>query len=196
MEHLIADSSTDISNLEAFMEDGRSSYSDIPATDGLSASNTTYQTYLKSQYADVHGLDIQNTYQNPTHETLFPEDRITATITIKNTSNAPILGAKYLDTVPALFSLKKTKKYQVDIGGASTERDLVESSIGDYDIELDIGTIPAGGTAQIRYEVTVLPASYGEMLVGDFENGSDPYGDIVFKTTTTCGAEALEWLSQ
>ena len=43
-----------------------------------------------------------------------------------------------------------------------------------------------------------LPASYGEMIVGDLERGtvgSDIYGDVGFKTSTTCGATMLLWTS-
>ena len=43
-----------------------------------------------------------------------------------------------------------------------------------------------------------LPASYGEMIVGDLERGTvgaDIYGDVGFKTSTTCGATMLLWTS-
>ena len=36
------------------------------------------------------------------------------------------------------------------------------------------------------------------MLVGDFEEGTighDNFGDVAFKTSTTCGAEMMTWLS-
>lgn len=42
---------------------------------------------------------------------------------------------------------------------------------------------------QIRYSLKVLPVSYGEMFVGDFESGTDGadmYGDVSFKTENTC----------
>lgn len=44
----------------------------------------------------------------------------------------------------------------------------------------------------------MLPASYGEMLVDDFERstpGADSYGDVAFKTDTTCGGDMLLYLS-
>jgi hypothetical protein len=43
-----------------------------------------------------------------------------------------------------------------------------------------------------------LSASYGEMVVGDLERGtvgSDAYGDVGFRTSTTCGATMLLWTS-
>ena len=46
--------------------------------------------------------------------------------------------------------------------------------------------------------MVTLPASYGEMVVGDLERGNpgaDTYGDVGFKTSTTCGASMLLWTS-
>lgn len=48
------------------------------------------------------------------------------------------------------------------------------------------------------YQLTALPMSYGEMLVGNLENGEvgeDIYGDVGFKTSTTCGADMMLWRS-
>jgi len=50
----------------------------------------------------------------------------------------------------------------------------------------------------ILYDMIALPASYGEMIVGDLEKGTvgaDAYGDVGFKTSTTCGASMLVWAS-
>lgn len=58
--------------------------------------------------------------------------------------------------------------------------------------------IPPGQTLEISYDMVALPASYGEMVVGDLEKntvGSDIYGDVGFKTSTTCGASMLLWTS-
>lgn len=41
--------------------------------------------------------------------------------------------------------------------------------------------IPPGQTLEISYDIVALPASYGEMIVGDLEKnttGSDVYGDV------------------
>ena len=51
---------------------------------------------------------------------------------------------------------------------------------------------------EIIYELIALPASYGEMIVDDLEKntpGADIYGDVGFKTSTTCGASMLLWVS-
>lgn len=55
-----------------------------------------------------------------------------------------------------------------------------------------------GETMEISYDLVALPASYGEMIVGDLEKGTvgaDIYGDVGFKTSTTCGANMLLWAS-
>ncbi len=51
---------------------------------------------------------------------------------------------------------------------------------------------------EISYDLIALPASYGEMIVDDLEKntpGADIYGDVGFKTSTTCGASMLLWVS-
>lgn len=51
---------------------------------------------------------------------------------------------------------------------------------------------------EIVYDSVALPASYGDMIVGDLEKGTvgaDSYGDVGFKTSTTCGASMLLWSS-
>ena len=55
-----------------------------------------------------------------------------------------------------------------------------------------------GQSLEIQYDLIALPASYGEMIVGDLEKGTvgaDVYGDVGFKTSTTCGASMLLWAS-
>jgi hypothetical protein len=52
-----------------------------------------------------------------------------------------------------------------------------------------VGDIAPGETVIVSYELIALPASYGEMIVGDLEKGTvgaDIYGDVGFKTSTTC----------
>lgn len=134
------------------------------------------------------------------NKTLFPDDSVTVTIQIKNTSGNTQKNVKYLDSIPNIFTTDDTKKYSVEINGQNrVEKDFVEKNSSDYAREFSIGEIPAGATATIRYTLKVLPASYGEMLVGDYEKGiagqEDNFGDIAFKTSTTCGADMMTWLS-
>lgn len=119
-------------------------------------------------------------------------------MTIKNNGNTVIRGVEYLDTILAFFSEEDTETYTVEIDGYLTERSIESLMTGDYDLIFRVGDIPPGATAIIRFPLKVLPASYGEMIVGDLERGRsshDLYGDIAFRTSTTCGADRLEWLS-
>jgi hypothetical protein len=59
--------------------------------------------------------------------------------------------------------------------------------------------IPAGQSLLLTYELVALPVAYGEMLVGRLEGGmvgDDPYGDVGFESSNTCGEEMLLWASE
>lgn len=60
-------------------------------------------------------------------------------------------------------------KYQVILDGQVISRDFQYLDGTDYDAYFVGRDIPAGHTLQIKYQLTALPASYGDMLVGDFE---------------------------
>ena len=77
-------------------------------------------------------------------------------------------SVKYLDTIASIFTRDETEKYSIEINGQKIDKQLVED-FGDYDLIFELPDIPAGGTVVIRYTLKILPASYGEMLVGDFE---------------------------
>lgn len=71
-------------------------------------------------------------------------------------------------------------------------------SSSDYDMYMVGSDLEPGQTMEILYDLVALPASYGEMIVGDLEKGTlgvDSYGDVGFKTSTTCGASMLLWTS-
>lgn len=104
------------------------------------------------------------------HSILYPDDLIEAHITIQNTTNQPIKNIEYLDTIPKIFSLQKTQKYTIKIGnGGGVDRDFEPIGDNQYDAYFIGLDIPAGETLHITYELTALPASYGEMMVGDLE---------------------------
>ena len=44
-------------------------------------------TFIRSQYAKAYGLNVEKVYTNTTHATLYPDDRIAATIRIENSSS-------------------------------------------------------------------------------------------------------------
>ena len=72
-------------------------------------------TFVRSQYAVGHGLNVEKKYTNTTHTTLYPDDLIHAQISIKNTTNTTITNVEYLDVVPKIFSLDATEKYTVTV---------------------------------------------------------------------------------
>lgn len=78
---------------------------------------------------------------------------------------------EYLDTIPTIFSTENTYKYRVKSGDTSTSGDFVLTSSSDYDTYFTIPDIPAGQSIVLSYELTALPTSYGELLVGDYEQG-------------------------
>lgn len=45
-------------------------------------------TYVKSQYAPAYNLQVEKRFTNTSNTTLHPDDRIIATVRIKNTSTA------------------------------------------------------------------------------------------------------------
>lgn len=97
-----------------------------------------------------------------------------------------------------MFARDTAAFYSVEVAGKSTEKPMKTLEYGDFDLQFDVGDIPAGGSAVIRYTAKVLPMKYGELLVGDFEKGTgehDNYGDVSFRASMTCGTEMLQWLS-
>lgn len=107
-------------------------------------------------------------------------------------------NAEYLDTVPKIFSYESTKKYTITNGSKTVSRDFERISDTSYDAHFFLGDIAAGQTIELTYDLIALPASYGEMVVGDLERntvGADIYGDVGFKTSTTCGANMILWAS-
>lgn len=118
-----------------------------------------------------------------------------AEIIIKNTTDAEISGVKYLDSIPKIFRRDDSKNYTIIVGNTSQEKPL-QNNNGEYSLAFDVGNIPANSSATIRYTLSILPVSYGEMLVGDFQNGADPYGDVAFNLSNTCGSPMTKWLSR
>jgi hypothetical protein len=55
------------------------------------------------------------------------------------------------------------------IGSKSITRDFMRLSYSDFDAYFSLLDIGAGDTLKLTYDLEVLPASYGELLVGDYE---------------------------
>jgi uncharacterized repeat protein (TIGR01451 family) len=162
------------------------------------AEGSRVDVFVRSQYATAYGLSIDKIYTNVTHPVLYPDDVIQARISIKNTTNTTVKNIEYLDTIPKIFSLEKTQKYSVKIGNTVVNKTFDPLVTGDYDMYFVAPDLAPGQTMEISYDLIALPASYGEMIVGNLEKGTtgvDVYGDVGFKTSTTCGASMLLWTS-
>lgn len=125
-------------------------------------------TYVRSEYAPAFGVEISKLYRNTSGRTLRAGDRVEVDIALKNTGTSPITDGEYLDTIPVLFDPENTDTYTLTLSGMSEERRF-ERIREDYDAAFSLVTIPVGATLHITYEVEVLPASYGEMIVSKLE---------------------------
>jgi uncharacterized repeat protein (TIGR01451 family) len=138
------------------------------ATD-LSTQSSKTDVYIRSEYAGAFGAEVSRSFRDLSSPTLHTGDRIEATIMIKNTSNTPLKGLEYLDTIPAILTALDTTKYRITIGNTSMTRDFESLQRGDYDAHFTLMDIPVGQTLTLSYELRALPTRYGDMLVGDFE---------------------------
>lgn len=161
-------------------------------------SSSSLRTYVKSQYATLHGTEVQKTLQNTNASTLHAGDTIQVKVTLKNTSSSPLQNIEYLDSVPSVFDESDRTTYTLARGNTQSEYPLEHLSASEYDLRFKIPRIEVGETVVMSYTLKAVPASYGEMLVGDFESdesGRDPYGDVGFKSSNTCGADMILWRS-
>ena len=156
----------------------QSSFDQLAADD---AQNIKETTFIKTQYATAYNIDVEKRYTNSSHATLYPDDRIVASIRIKNTGNTMLKNIQYLDTIPQIFSSEKTETYTITINEKTITRDFQYLQNGEYDALFGPMELSPGETLTLRYELTALPASYGEMVVGDMETGTvgaDIFGDV------------------
>lgn len=126
------------------------------------------ETFVRSQYASLAQANVEKKYSSK-NNLLYPDDIIEVTIALKNNSAEAMKNIVYLDTITEIFAKDNSAHYEVEIDGKKVAKNFVEPEGGEYDLQFEIDEIPAGGEAKIRYTLKVLPASYGEMLVGDFE---------------------------
>lgn len=169
----------------------------LSATGGSSAG-TVRRLFVHSEYAPAYGLEVKRTFKNISHTTLRSGDRVEVDIAITNTSTGTIELKQYLEDVPQIFDFQKTTSYSLVSDGTEVDRIPEKIDTDLFDLAFIGKEIAVGKTLHIRYEVTALPATYGELLVGDFEigeTGHDVYGDVGFKNSTTCGADMLVWRS-
>lgn len=186
----------DISEPEEFAE-----FASIYASGTTSPSSSQVskvKNFVRSEYAEAFNVSVSKKYSLGSGSVLRSWERITVDITIRNTWTSPLTWVEYLDTIPAIFSPENTIKYRVQNWGNSTSGDFVLTSSSDYDTYFKLPDIWAGQNIILSYELDALPTSYGELLVGNYEQGeawNDAYGDVGFSTATTCGADMLLWRS-
>ncbi len=156
------------------------------------------KTFMRSAYLTGVGLFAEKKYQSQ-NTVIQADETVEVAITITNNTTQNIEDIEYLDSIPRIFDTRETSNYTVSLAWrAAVEKEFYPLHSGEYDALFEVGTLAPGQKAVIRYTVKMLPASYGEMLVDDFERstpGADSYGDVAFKTDTTCGGDMLLYLS-
>lgn len=90
-------------------------------------------TYIQSQYAPAYGIEVSKTFQNISNSTVHAGDKIEVAIALRNTGTATAKNVSYIDTIPAIFSAEKTKKYQLVLDGQVITRDFHPLESTDYD---------------------------------------------------------------
>lgn len=158
----------------------------------------TQRNFARIEYARAWNIDVSKTYSLGTGSILKSGEKVRVDIEIRNTGTTPLTGIEYIDTVPPIFSDTDTRAYTVVSGTETITREYARAPGSEYDNYFRLPDIAPGRSVILSYELTALPASYGELLVGDFEigeTGADAYGDVGFNTDTTCGADMLVWRS-
>ncbi len=176
-----------VSSLSGFLD----SYGDYVRYSGFWGSYNTQTYFLRSQYADIDGLEIKKTFTDTTAPYLQTWDTVYLDISIKNTSNTRKNNIAYVDSLPKFFKFSNNT-FEV----LTQENTIIERKpwIGEYDILVDGFYLDPGEETILRFEITTLPLSYGHMQVGLYEKwevGDDIYGDIVLKENNkNCWKEA------
>lgn len=134
-----------------------------------STPNTSSSNFVYSEYAPAFGLDIQKTYTNISASKVHAGDLIQVDIALKNTTTSTLSQIEYMDTIPKIFDVRDTTKYQLIIDDEATEQKFVPLTTSDFDADFVGMNIPAGKTLHIRYTLKALPATYGEMQVGNLQ---------------------------
>lgn len=151
--------------LSALFSDGSEEVLNAKSNDNtLRTTAVPLETFIRSQYASLVGMEAVKNFAAK-NNILYPDDAISVEISIKNNNSETATGVKYLDTIPEIFARDNSLTYSVEVDGKNFEKNFVEKNSGDYDLEFEVGDIPAGATAKIRYTLSILPMSYGEMLV-------------------------------
>lgn len=99
-----------------------------PADNTTSTTQVPLATYVRSQYATLHGIDVAKKYTSP-NATLFPEDSIVVEISLKNIFAEPQKNVKYLDSIAKIFARDSSLNYEIEVGGQKISKNFVEKNI-------------------------------------------------------------------
>lgn len=106
---------TDALILKYFPDPNVPTVSPIPVANPSSKPNPSINPdlYVRSEYAPAYGVEIEKKYTNISSSTLHGGDRVLVEITLKNTTASTVKDIEYLDTLPKIFDLPESAKYQV-----------------------------------------------------------------------------------
>ena len=122
--------------------------------------------FLRSQYADLEGIEVSKSFTDANSGSLQTGDRVFFDITLKNTGSQRKNNVAYVDSIPKYF---KFLSEDVILQSEDDEAVPRKTPIGEYDIVLDGFFLNPGEEVKVRYELQTLPLSYGHLQVGLFE---------------------------
>jgi uncharacterized repeat protein (TIGR01451 family) len=147
--------------------------------------------FLRSQYADLEGIQVTKTFTDTNSGTLQTGDSVFFDVTLKNTSTSRKNNIAYVDTLPKYFQFATENVILLSEEGQEVPR---KWTIAEYNIVLDGFYLDPAEEVKVRYELKTLPLSHGHIQIGLYETGEvgdDTYGDIILKEDEkNCGKEA------
>lgn len=203
-----------IAGVESGIQDARTgvqelfdSYQNDPniqiSSTGTQLSNDI-TTFLKSEYAEFQGIDIQKTYYDLNDAPLRWWDNVELVINIKNNTGKLLRDFAYVEKIYNMFSISSSSQYSLQIGQKTIEHkdiNLASSPSSEFSFLLDSYyendekkyiTLLPGETLQLKITLSTKSFEYGHIDVWFFDEQTE-HGDIIFKDKDeTCGQEV--WL--
>jgi len=171
----------------------------LSATNSPSASSdgTITDTFVRSEYAGAFGVSISRSFKIRLEHPFILE------IVLLRVWNLLIQVQKpwkyRISWCPSFYIfIRNTTQYRLETNGVSVSRNFEFLNSSDYDAHFVLSDIAPWQKLVLSYELTALPASYGQMLVWDlekWESWADIYGDVGFQGSNTCWANMILWRS-
>lgn len=177
--------SESVQSIQSFLNDynGYVKYSDF----SYNKNQSTY--FVRSQYAQSQGINIEKKFTDTTPPLLQSWDRVYFDISLTNTTRSRINNIAYADNIPKFFKQLEDNFQVLSENGRNIK---LAPSIGNYNIFIDGFYLDPGETTTIRFTLETLPLEYGHLQVWLFEAGElgdDTFGDIILKEDNkNCGA--------